>query len=49
MQIQKGIIQVCKGLAFLHTSARLVHTNITPESILINSAVSHDQYICLIF
>ena len=39
-QIQKGILQVCKGLSFLHTSARTIHTNLTPESILINSAVS---------
>ncbi|KZT74196.1 kinase-like protein [Daedalea quercina L-15889] len=36
--IQKGILQVCKGLSFLHTSARTIHTNLTPESVLINSA-----------
>lgn len=39
-QIQKGIIQVCKGLSFLHTSAQLIHSNINPESIIINGAVS---------
>ena len=39
-QIQKGILQLCKGLSFLHTSARLVHSNINPETILINNAVS---------
>lgn len=39
-QIQKGILQLCKGLSFLHTSARIIHTNINPESVLINSAVS---------
>jgi len=38
VEIQKGILQVCKGLSFLHTSARTIHTNLTPESILINSA-----------
>ncbi|KAI0703573.1 other/SCY1 protein kinase [Cytidiella melzeri] len=38
VEIQKGILQLCKGLVFLHTSARLIHTNITPESIIINSA-----------
>ncbi|KAI0811239.1 kinase-like protein [Irpex lacteus] len=38
VEIQKGILQLCKGLTFLHTSARLIHTNITPESIIINSA-----------
>lgn len=40
IQIQKGILQLCKGLQFLHTSARLIHSNITPESIIINSSVS---------
>ncbi|KAF8503756.1 other/SCY1 protein kinase [Russula emetica] len=36
--IQKGVLQLCKGLSFLHTSARTVHSNINPESILINNA-----------
>ncbi|KAF8275226.1 kinase-like domain-containing protein [Lactarius quietus] len=36
--IQKGILQLCKGLSFLHTSARTIHSDIHPESILINSA-----------
>lgn len=35
---------MCKGLSFLHTSARTIHTNLTPESILINSAVSEALY-----
>ncbi|EKM55637.1 uncharacterized protein PHACADRAFT_95292 [Phanerochaete carnosa HHB-10118-sp] len=38
VEIQKGIIQLCKGLVFLHSSARLIHTNINPESIIINNA-----------
>ncbi|THH32982.1 hypothetical protein EUX98_g1175 [Antrodiella citrinella] len=38
VEIQKGILQLCKGLQFLHTSARLIHSNITPESIIINSS-----------
>ncbi|KAK7693292.1 hypothetical protein QCA50_002859 [Cerrena zonata] len=38
VEIQKGILQVCKGLQFLHTSARIIHTNINPETILINSS-----------
>ncbi|KAH9180355.1 other/SCY1 protein kinase [Lactarius sanguifluus] len=38
--IQKGILQLCKGLSFLHTSARTIHSNIQPETILINSAAS---------
>ncbi|KAF8350876.1 other/SCY1 protein kinase [Amanita rubescens] len=38
VEIQKGILQICKGLSFLHSSAQLVHSNISPESIIINSA-----------
>ncbi|CCM03862.1 uncharacterized protein FIBRA_06012 [Fibroporia radiculosa] len=38
VEIQKGILQICKGLSFLHTSARTIHTNLLPESILINGA-----------
>jgi hypothetical protein len=40
MQIQKGILQICKGLAFLHNSAKLIHSNLCPESVIINGAVS---------
>ncbi|KAF8197428.1 other/SCY1 protein kinase [Pholiota molesta] len=28
IEIQKGILQLCKGLSFLHTSAKLIHSNI---------------------
>ncbi|EJD05722.1 kinase-like protein [Fomitiporia mediterranea MF3/22] len=38
VEIQKGILQLCKGLSFLHTSARRIHSNLNPESVLINSA-----------
>ncbi|CAE6415312.1 unnamed protein product [Rhizoctonia solani] len=38
VEIQKGILQLAKGLSFLHTSARLVHSNLNPSSVLINSA-----------
>ncbi|KAI0637126.1 kinase-like protein [Trametes polyzona] len=38
VEIQKGILQLCKGLTFLHGSARLIHSNINPESVVINSA-----------
>ncbi|KAJ7197216.1 kinase-like domain-containing protein [Mycena pura] len=38
VEIQKGILQICKGLSFLHSSALLIHSNIGPESIIINSA-----------
>lgn len=38
VEIQKGVLQLCKGLLFLHTSARIIHSNISPGSILINNA-----------
>ncbi|THV08015.1 other/SCY1 protein kinase [Dendrothele bispora CBS 962.96] len=38
VEIQKGIIQISKGLSFLHSSAQLIHSNICPESIIVNSA-----------
>ncbi|KAL0567575.1 Protein kinase domain-containing protein ppk32 [Marasmius crinis-equi] len=38
VEIQKGILQVCKGLSFLHSSAQLIHSNLRPESIIINQA-----------
>ncbi|KAI4528376.1 kinase-like protein [Schizophyllum commune Loenen D] len=38
IEIQKGVLQICKGLSFLHSSAKLIHSNINPESIIINSA-----------
>ncbi|MCJ1284707.1 hypothetical protein MMC26_004043 [Xylographa opegraphella] len=36
LEIQKGLLQVAKGLEFLHESASLVHGNLTPEAIYIN-------------
>ncbi|KAG6869068.1 hypothetical protein C0993_003388 [Termitomyces sp. T159_Od127] len=38
VEIQKGILQICKGLSFLHSSAQLIHTNINLETITINGA-----------
>ncbi|KAG9045662.1 hypothetical protein FS837_005902 [Tulasnella sp. UAMH 9824] len=37
IEIQKGILQLTKGLAFLHQSARLVHSNLKIESVVLNS------------
>ncbi|PYH41815.1 putative protein kinase Scy1 [Aspergillus saccharolyticus JOP 1030-1] len=37
LEIQKGLLQVAKGLEFLHESAGLVHGNLNPEAIFINS------------
>ncbi|KAG6833472.1 hypothetical protein H0H87_006044 [Tephrocybe sp. NHM501043] len=38
VEIQKGILQICKGLSFLHSSAQLIHTNLNPETIILNGA-----------
>jgi SCY1-like protein 2 len=37
LEIQKGLLQVAKGLEFLHESAGLVHGNLNPDAIYINS------------
>ena len=37
LEIQKGLLQVGKGLEFLHESANLVHSNLTPDAIFINA------------
>lgn len=36
LEFQKGLLQIAKGLEFLHESAGLVHGNFAPESIYIN-------------
>jgi SCY1-like protein 2 len=40
IEIQKGLIQIGKALQFLHESAKLVHSNLTPEAIVVNAKVS---------
>ncbi|KAJ2892593.1 SCY1 protein kinase [Zalerion maritima] len=37
LEIQKGLLQVSKALEFLHDNAGLVHSNLTPEGILVNA------------
>ncbi|KAK3672297.1 Protein kinase domain-containing protein ppk32 [Recurvomyces mirabilis] len=37
LEIQKGLLQLGKGLEFLHESAGLVHANLTPDAVLINA------------
>ncbi|THX05191.1 kinase-like protein [Aureobasidium pullulans] len=37
LEIQKGLLQIAKGLEFLHQSAKLVHANLTPEAIFVNA------------
>lgn len=39
VEIQKGMSQLGKGLQFLHESVKLVHGNLTPESVIINAKV----------
>ncbi|KAI2633012.1 ARM repeat-containing protein [Hypomontagnella submonticulosa] len=37
LEVQKGLLQISKALEFLHENAGLVHANLTPDAILINS------------
>ncbi|KAF2094805.1 ARM repeat-containing protein [Rhizodiscina lignyota] len=37
LEIQKGLLQIGKGLEFLHESASLVHGNLTPEAVFVNA------------
>ncbi|KAK2603529.1 Protein kinase domain-containing protein ppk32 [Conoideocrella luteorostrata] len=37
LEIQKGLLQVSKALEFLHENAGLVHSNLTPDAVLINA------------
>ncbi|KAF2842362.1 ARM repeat-containing protein [Patellaria atrata CBS 101060] len=37
LEIQKGLLQIGKGLEFLHESAGLVHANLTPDAIFVNA------------
>ena len=39
LEIQKGLLQVAKGLEFLHESAGLSHGNLSPDAIMINARV----------
>ncbi|KAF2088750.1 ARM repeat-containing protein [Saccharata proteae CBS 121410] len=37
LEIQKGLLQIGKGLEFLHESAGLIHGNLTPDAIFVNA------------
>lgn len=37
LEIQKGLLQISKALEFLHDNAGLVHGNLTPDAVLINT------------
>ncbi|CAG8719114.1 6005_t:CDS:10, partial [Acaulospora morrowiae] len=36
LEIQKGLLQVGKGLQFCHNDAKIVHSNLVPEAIFVN-------------
>ncbi|KAG1701411.1 SCY1-like protein 2 [Nymphon striatum] len=38
VEIKYGLLQLSEGLAFLHNDVKLLHRNISPESILINGS-----------
>ena len=33
-----SVFQLCEGLTFLHDSAKLLHRNLSPDSIVLNEA-----------
>ncbi|KPI43899.1 Protein kinase domain-containing protein ppk32 [Cyphellophora attinorum] len=37
LEVQKGLLQVAKGLEFLHDSAKLVHGNFNPDAVFVNA------------
>ena len=47
LEIQKGLLQISKALEFLHENAGLVHANLTPDAILINSKVRNPLVLSL--
>ncbi|XP_072124302.1 SCY1-like protein 2 [Mobula birostris] len=36
VEIKYGLLQVCEGLSFLHSSVKMIHGNLTPENIILN-------------
>lgn len=49
IEIQKGLLQIGKALQFLHESAKLVHSNLTPEAVIVNAKVSLPCYLERLF
>ncbi|EGW35058.1 uncharacterized protein SPAPADRAFT_48109 [Spathaspora passalidarum NRRL Y-27907] len=37
LSIQKGLLQIAKGLHFLHSYCSIIHLNLQPESVFVNS------------
>ncbi|XP_069760475.1 SCY1-like protein 2 isoform X2 [Narcine bancroftii] len=36
VEIKYGLLQICEGLSFLHSSVKMIHGNLTPENIILN-------------
>ncbi|XP_078273256.1 SCY1-like protein 2 isoform X2 [Rhinoraja longicauda] len=36
VEIKYGLLQVCEGLSFLHSSVKMIHGNLTPENLILN-------------
>lgn len=46
IEVQKGVSTVVKGLEFLHENAKIVHANLTGDSIVINDKVGTRGLYC---
>nr|CAG8594463.1 3182_t:CDS:10 [Entrophospora candida] len=44
LEIQKGLLQIGKGLQFCHNDAKIVHSNLVPEAIFVNVKVINNIY-----
>ncbi|XP_032893834.1 SCY1-like protein 2 isoform X2 [Amblyraja radiata] len=38
VEIKYGLLQVCEGLSFLHSSVKMIHGNLTPENMILNKS-----------
>ena len=46
LEIQSGLASLTKALQFLHESAMIVHSNLTPQAVYINAKVWTSPWIC---
>jgi SCY1-like protein 2 len=46
LEIQSGLASLTKALQFLHESAMIVHSNLTPQAVYINAKVLDSSSIC---
>lgn len=45
VEIQKGSLQLARGLGFLHNQAKMVHLNLGLEAVVINAKVRYHLYL----